>query len=71
MEAGSRPIVTTRLPVGPDVGSGVMGTLKASQPGSVRVVARRLANALGQRIYEDREALLDQLSSGAEQPDSE
>ena len=65
------PIITTRLPVGPDVGSGVMGTLRAYQPGSVRVVARRLANALGQRIYEDREALLDQLSVGAEQPDPE
>ena len=55
------PILTTRIPVGPDVGSGVLGTLKASNPSSVRAHARRLSNALAKKIYEDREALLEHL----------
>ncbi len=62
------PILTTRIPVGPDVASGVLGTLAASNPSSVRSHARRLANALARKIYEDREALIAHVRGEAPTP---
>lgn len=55
------PILTVRVPVGPDVASGLLGTLAASNPNSLRSHARRLANALARKIYEEREVLIDHL----------
>ncbi|MBW2282665.1 MAG: hypothetical protein JRG76_07240 [Deltaproteobacteria bacterium] len=59
--ASPDPLISTSLPVGPDVGSGIMGTLEASSPGSVHFHARKLANALAEKIWQERETLLPKL----------
>jgi len=64
--ASPDPLISTSLPVGADVGSGIIGTLEAAAPGWTQFHARRLANALAEKIWQDRETLLPKLRAAAE-----
>lgn len=55
------PILATSIPVPPDVAAGMKGTLEGSKPQTIKAVARRLANALGKKVYEERATLLPKL----------
>jgi hypothetical protein len=55
------PFLVVRLPVRGDVESGWFGTFKASNPNAVRARGRRLANALAQKIWDEREAVAEHL----------